>query len=191
MIAYLEGKIIAKDKNSVVILAGNGIGYEVRLTPPTALKLKENDQVKLFTHFQVRDDAQELYGLTSAQELQFFKLLISVNGVGPKSALHIMALGSLNEIKSAIANKDLAFLTKVSGIGRKTAERIIVELREKLEKQGVTGEGVDESFADALEALIQLGYPRHEARQALGRVAKEHHDPQTRLKEALKILGKK
>jgi Holliday junction DNA helicase RuvA len=188
MIAYLEGKIIAKDKNSVVVLAGNGIGYEVRLIPPVALKLKENDQVKFFTHFQVRDDAQELYGLTSAQELQFFKLLISVNGVGPKSALHIMALGSLDEIKNAIANKDLAFLTKVSGVGRKTAERIIVELKDKMDVLAYES-NTNEGLGDVIDALTGMGYSLAEAREAVKKL-QTTGDAGEQLKAALKILNR-
>lgn len=189
MIAYLEGKIIAKDKNSVVVLAGNGIGYEVRLIPPVALKLKENDAVKFFIHFQVRDDAQELYGLTSAGELQFFKLLISVNGVGPKSALHIMALGSLAEIKNAIANKDLTFLTKVSGIGRKTAERIIVELKDKMDVLADES-NPNESLGDVIDALTGMGYGLVEAREAVKKI-QTTGDTSQQLKSALKILNKK
>lgn len=190
MIAYLEGKIIGKNKNSVVILTANGVGYEVFVMPALLAKLQTGGLAKLHTFFQVREDSQDLYGMESKNELEFFKLLISVSGVGPKSALHIMALGDIEEIQNAIGKKDLAFLTKVSGIGKKIAERIVVELKDKLTILEKTDGYQGTKLGDIMDALTGLGYSVIEAREAVKQI-KDTTDTGAALKEALKILNKK
>lgn len=190
MIAYLEGKIIGKSKNSVVVLTANGVGYEVFVAPILLTKLQTGDLAKLHTFFQVREDSQDLYGMESKNELDFFKLLISVSGVGPKSALHIMALGDIEEIQNAISKKDLAFLTKVSGIGKKIAERIVVELKDKLATLEKNESHQGTRLGDVMDALTGLGYSVIEAREAIKQL-KDTTDTGVALKEALKILNKK
>ena len=190
MIAYLEGKVISKNKNSVVVLTANGVGYEVFVAPILLVKIQTGDLAKLHTFFQVREDSQGLYGMESKNELEFFKLLISVSGVGPKSALHIMALGDIEEIQNAISKKDLAFLTKVSGIGRKIAERIVVELKDKLATLEKTEGHQGTRLGDVMDALTGLGYSVIEAREAIKQI-KDTTDTGGALKEALKMLNKK
>lgn len=194
MISYLSGKILVKGRNYLVILAASGLGYEVKVAPVLLLKAKVGENLNLFTYFNVREDAQELFGVESWEELEFLKMLVAVNGVGPKSALNILALGSIEEIKKAIAHSDLTFLTKVSGIGKKIAERIIVELKEKISSgKNETGEGRANSgkLGDVIDALIGMGYSATEARVALNKIGSEEEDISKLLKAALKELNKK
>ena len=191
MISYLEGKILSRGKNSFVVLTGTGVGYEVKVAPGLLLQYSVGDSIKIFTYLQVREDSQDLYGVSSGEELDFFKTLVSVSGVCPKSALHILALGSLAEIKSAIVHGDLTYLTKVSGIGRKIAERIIVELKDKLEKtDAAVGNRDSSKLGDVVEALVEMGYSLNQARDAVKEI-KTDGDASKVLKEALKMLNKK
>lgn len=182
---------MSRGKNSLVILTGAGVGYEVKVAPGLLLQYSVGDSIKIFTYLQAREDSQDLYGVSSNEELDFFKTLVSVSGVGPKSALHILALGSLAEIKSAIVHGDLTYLTKVSGIGRKIAERIIVELKDKLEKTDAAVSNRDSSkLGDVVEALVEMGYSLNQAREAVKEI-KTDGDASKVLKEALKVLNKK
>lgn len=191
MISYLEGKIIWRGKNSLVILTACGVGYEVKVALGLLLQHSVGGSIKIFTYLQVREDSQDLYGVSSSEELDFFKTLVSVSGVGPKSALHILALGSLAEIKSAVIHGDLTYLTKVSGIGRKIAERIVVELKDKLEKTDAAVGSQDSSkLGDVVEALVEMGYSLNQARDAVKEI-KTDGDASKVLKEALKVLNKK
>ena len=191
MISYLEGKIISRGKNSLVILTAAGVGYEVKVAPGLLLQYGVGDAIKIFTYLQVREDSHDLYGVSSGEELNFFKILVSVSGVGPKSALHILALGSLTEIINAIVHGDLTYLTKVSGIGRKIAERIVVELKDKLEKtEDALGARDSSQLGDVAEALVEMGYSLNQAREAV-KGLKAEGDASKILKEALKALNKK
>lgn len=191
MISFLQGQIIAKTNNSLVILTRSGLGYEVRVTSEVFLAAKEGEEAKFFTYFNVREDAQELYGVKTFDELMFFKMLVGVNGVGPRSALHILSLGTVREISGAINRGDLNFLTKVSGIGKKIAERITVELKGKLEGFESGPRRPDSAkLGDVIDALVGLGYSLAEAREAVKQV-KETGDASLTLKQALKILNKR
>ncbi len=190
MIARLSGIVIMKREKDIV-LDVHGVGYRVFVLPATIEHATVKQECILQTHLHQTENASEIYGFNSLEELNFFEHLIAISGVGPKSAMGVLSVAPVRDIQQAIIQNDPTLLTRVSGIGRKTAERIIVELKEKLEKLGLSGEPMDNNFADALDALVHLGYARNEARRALGQVAKEHQDPQTRVKEALKILGKK
>jgi Holliday junction DNA helicase RuvA len=130
-----------------------------------------------------------LYGFPTLPELEFFELLLTVSGVGPKSALGIMSLAEINMIKSAIVSEDPSVFTKVSGIGRKTAERVIVELKEKL-KNEVDAAPVAKEHSDAVDALLALGYSQQEAREALKQVPAAMKNLQDKVKLALKYLNK-
>jgi holliday junction DNA helicase RuvA len=167
MIAYLSGKIKVVNENFVIILTG-GVGYKVFL-PATQIKdLATGDEAEFFTHTYLREDAQELYGFKTFTELQLFELLLSVSGVGPKAGLAILGQGEPTEIEKAIAQGNSAIFTKVSGIGTKTAERIILELRGKITKSELRAGGrVTGSAADAVAALRNLGYSESEARDLL------------------------
>jgi Holliday junction DNA helicase RuvA len=193
MIAFVSGKIKTKTDKSVVIDV-SGVGYEVFVTPLFLEKAKENQEVELYTHLYVREDIMELYGFPDSGELSFFKKLISVSGVGPKSALTIMSLASASDLQKAIIHEDASLLTKVSGIGEKTAKRLIVELKNKLEA-GDTGESAAKAGSvgdsQAIDGLISLGYSAKEAREALRMVDKDIVNVKDRIKAALKLQGKK
>jgi len=192
MIAFISGTIKAKTGRSIVVDV-SGVGYEVFTTPLFLEKAKENQEVELYTHLYVREDIMELYGFPSVGELNFFKKLIGVSGVGPKSALTIMSLASVSDLQRAIVQEDASLLTKVSGIGEKTAKRLIVELKSKLEA-GDIGESAAKAGpvgdSQAIDGLVGLGYSAKEAREALRMVDKDVVNVKDRLKAALKLLGK-
>ncbi|MFH1482274.1 MAG: Holliday junction branch migration protein RuvA, partial [Patescibacteria group bacterium] len=133
MIAFLSGKIKNKS-NGYIILEVNNIGYKVFISQIFFADLDINQAVDLYTHQYIREDALDLYGLRSLDELEFFELLISISGIGPKSALGVLSIAGINDIKESIVAGDPTLLTKVSGIGRKIAERVVLELREKIRK---------------------------------------------------------
>jgi holliday junction DNA helicase RuvA len=188
MIGSIKGRVQYKG-SSYIILETNGVGYKVFVTPPLLFSLKTGEEQGLVILTYVREDQITLYGFETLKELEFFELLLTVSGVGPKSALGIMSLAELSMIKSAIVSEDPSVFTKVSGIGRKTAERVIVELKEKL-KNEVDTAPVAKEHSDALDALMALGYSQQEAREALKNVPKEVDKLQEKIKVALKHLGK-
>ncbi len=192
MIHNVSGKLIEKRDNFAVVEV-LGVGIKV-ITHKRALSSLPpvGNQVKLFTHLYVREDILDLYGFPYEDELNFFELLISVSGVGPKSALSILEISELKELAAAIQENRPDLLTRASGIGRKTAERIIIDLKNKV-KAEMSSEAVRrmESDADIVETLANLGYRRDEAKVALQKVDKEVVGLELRLKAALKILGKK
>ncbi len=190
MIAKLKGKIeYLKDNYAVVDV--NGVGYKIFVTVYAFGKLAGLESTELFIHTHVREDAIDLYGFLTMEELEMFELLISISGVGPKSGLGILTVATPKTIKTAILNEDSSILTKVSGIGKKTAERVILELKNKIadmpesEKEGAV------SDSDAIEALIAMGYAVTEARDSLKLVPADVKDIGQRVKEALKNLGRK
>lgn len=191
MIAFLKGKIIYKGKNYIILDIGN-IGYRVYVLP--SFEAGEGE-TEIYTHLAVREDSQTLYGFRKVDELELFEILISVTGVGPKSALGVLSISDPDTIKFAIAKEDASVLTKVSGIGKKTAERIILELRNKFtvsESSDIPEKGKDiMSHSDALEALMSLGYSPVQAKKALSKISPEIKDVGDKIKMALKELGKK
>ena len=191
MIGQLTGNI--KDRSDgEITLDVNGVGYLLRVTSDTFQKLAATETpVTLLTHLAVRENALDLYGFLAKEELEFFKMLISISGIGPKTAIAILSIADVNTISSAIAEGNGAYLTKVSGIGRKIAEKIVLELRDKVGalEHDRTGGSLGED-ADVLEALKSLGYGMREARDALKQIPKEAAGASERLKIALKILGR-
>ncbi len=188
MIAYISGKILDINEKFLVIDV-NGLGYKVFSSTDTLSGLSLGQTISLHTYLAVREDALDLYGFTSDEQKSFFEMLLSVSGIGPKSALSILSITSIDTLKKAIATGDTGYLTKVSGIGRKTAEKIVIELRDKLmahknESVNLRGEH------DALEALKSLGYSQNEAREALKDISPEITDTNARIREALKQLGR-
>ena len=192
MIGSIKGKIILKTDKFLIVETG-GVGYKISVSPDTLSKsFKVNNEIFLWIHTHIREDALDLYGFLDIKELEFFEMLLSVSGLGPKSALGIIGLASIETLKNAIASGDTSYLTKISGIGKKTAEKIVIELRDKLTKLGHKTE--KESFRgelDALEALKSLGYSQSEAREALKEVSPTTTETSAKVKEALKILGGK
>jgi Holliday junction DNA helicase RuvA len=177
-----------------VVLDVQGVGYKIYCAPETIAQLQQHrDETALFTHLAVREDALDLYGFPSLEELSFFELLITVSGVGPKSALGILSVATTDTLKKAIGTGDTSYLTKVSGIGRKTAEKVVLELRDKMRAHVDMKEtpGTLRAESDAIEALKALGYSQNEARDALKEVSPEISGTNARIKEALKILGGK
>lgn len=187
MISHLSGIVCEKGARFAVVEAG-GIGYKVWTTDDTLRRLKLNTETKLWTHHAVREDAEDLFGFAEKEDLKLFELLLNVPGIGPKTALNILNVATPETLRRSITSGETAYLTKISGIGRKTAEKIILELREKL---GASEEGATlKEEVDALEALKSLGYSHAEAREALKEVPKEITGASERVKHALKTLGK-
>jgi Holliday junction DNA helicase RuvA len=188
MIGSIKGKIILKKEKLLIVEAG-GVGYKISVSPDVLSKTKKlNDEIFLFIHTHVREDAFDLYGFLDYQELEFFEMLIGVSGIGPKGALAILGVATIETLKKAISTGDISYLTKISGIGKKTAEKIVIELRDKMGKveKGSSMQGE----LDALEALKTLGYSQNEAREALKKVSPDTNT-NTKIREALKILGGK
>ena len=178
MIGQLRGQLADKRPNQVVVDVG-GVGYSVSIPLSTFYALGELHQdVSLLIHTHVREDSLALYGFLTAREKQFFELLLSASGVGPVLALKILSGMSVEELLPAIRNGDLARLTTIPGVGRKTAERMVVELRDKLaameapERERAAPVGRSQLDADVISALINLGYDRRVAEKAVedGRV---------------------
>lgn len=190
MIAYLKGKILSKSETAVV-LENQGIGYKVFLPAAILLNLRVGDIAIFHIHTHVREDQLTLYGFLSAKELDLFESLLSVSGVGPKVALAILSGADPDTIISAIASGDSAVFTKVSGVGKKTGERIVMELKEKIGDSMGSTIGSSHYIAESLDALLALGYSKQEAREALNRVSKDIKESSGIVKEALKVLGKR
>lgn len=191
MIAQLEGEVVHAGERYVILDVG-GVGYRVYVSTETRAKISGlRESVRLWTHLAVREDALDLYGFSTKSELDTFELLISVSGVGPKSALGILSLAPPEVLHKAIAGGDSTYLTRVSGIGRKIAEKIVLELKDKLSTLD-THSGSEEltQEADTLEALKSLGYSLREAREALRSVPPTITDTGEKIKEALRVLGK-
>lgn len=194
MIGQLTGTI-AKRGEKHVILDVNGVGYRVNLSLEALKRLKSengNEIVKFWTHLIVRENALDLYGFLEQRELDFFELLIGVSGIGPKSAITILSLAPPEVLEKAITASDAGYLTKVSGIGRKSAEKIVLELKDKLGSIALadTKSTERQSEAEAIEALQALGYSLREAREALQRVPESVTETSEKIKFALKQLSK-
>lgn len=173
MIAHLQGQIAEKFNTSVIIDV-HGVGYEVALTVPDFDTVHLDDQVKLYTYHSVRETAEELYGFSSLVAKKLFEMLISVQGIGPKAAMAILSLAQPEEVRNAIANADSKFISNASGVGKKSAERVIVDLRDKVgipshygATEIISSTPVTAEPDEALDALIALGFQLKEASAAL------------------------
>ncbi len=192
MIAHIEGKVIHKTEKFVIVDVV-GVGYKVSVTLDTLSALSQGTIASFWIYTAVRENSLDLYGFPTIEEMSFFELLLDVSGIGPKSALGILAVASIDTLKKAIATGDTGYLNKVSGIGRKTAEKIVIELRDKL-KAHKGEDGVPSSLrgeSDIVEALKSLGYSQNEARDALRQIPNTIEGTNARIKQALKILGGK
>lgn len=194
MIAYLRGTVINK-LNNYFILELNNLGYAIFASENFLNNVKLGSEIEIYTHHHVREEADDLYGFPSLEELELFELLLSVSGVGPKSALGVLAMATASDIKEAIIRGDAHLLTKVAGIGQKTAERVVLELKTKVLRVngGVAAlNNVNSGVtSDEIDALMSLGYSLSEARSALNMVDSSISDSGLRVKEALKKMLKK
>ncbi len=199
MIAYIKGTLERRAESYIIIETG-GIGYQIFVSPATLAKLPQTgERVKVFTYFSVKEDGVSLYGFASAEEQEMFHKLLTVSGVGPKGALGFLSQLTPQEIILAIISEDVKTLSKAPGVGRKTAQRVILELKDKFkteealsmgqEVQGIveTSVGGDAKF-EAIDAMTALGYSRSEAAKAVNAVAAEGMSTEDILKAALKKM---
>lgn len=190
MIAILTGKV-AEKLPDVVVLEVGGVGYGLLMTLEDQERLIVGDEAKLYVHEHIREDTHDLYGFTSYDTQKLFEQLLSVKNVGPKVALAVLGIGSSTEVRSAIASGDVKRLQTAKGIGKRAAEQMVVELRDKVglaagsEAEGIVARGAVNTADEAVQALIALGYSDVDAQRALQNV-----DPtlptEERIKQALK-----
>ncbi|MEY4515716.1 MAG: hypothetical protein RL180_62 [Pseudomonadota bacterium] len=198
MIGSLTGKILALAA-PVVLIDVNGVGYEVETPLSTYCQLKLNQSVTLWTHLVVREDAQLLYGFLDTDDKTLFRILLKVNGVGPKLALAILSGMSAAMLIQSIEMQDISTLTRIAGVGKKTAERLVIELRDRLKLMASTGTGegalqiglgAASPVAEAEAALVSLGYKPLEAQKAVAAIKADHTDTADLIRAALKSMLK-
>jgi len=191
MISYIEGEVIFRSDNFIIVRC-QGVGYKVFVLPAVA---DDSGEISLYTHLAVREDALTLFGFRTYEELELFETLISVSGIGPKAGMGILALAEPGTIKLAIAHEDASILTRVSGIGKKTAERVILELKNKFTIADISPQGTSPvqqeilDQQDVIGALMGLGYGQNEIRNVLEKIPKEK-SLEEKIKLSLKELGK-
>lgn len=191
MIGKLHGEFAGMTPEGAALIMVGGVGYAVHVSAGTLADISRTGKnTSLLIHTAVREDALDLYGFLREEELVFFKQLLNVSGIGPKSALGILNVGDVASLKRSIASGDTSALTRVFGIGKKSAERIVVELRDKLAKETGT-EGHAEGGAEVMDALMALGYRAEEARAAFKESATPGASVTERIAAALKYLGSK
>jgi Holliday junction DNA helicase RuvA len=189
MIGHLKGTVLALRETHLVIDVA-GVGFKVACLKETLRRATVGSPMTVWTYLAVREDALDLYGFLDESELAFFELLLTVSGIGPKSALAVLDIASVETLRSAIAAANPGYLTSVSGIGKKTAEKIVLELKDKIPRNASDSTGVLRGDQEALEAMRALGYSASEARDALRQVPNEIESGSERLRAALKLLGK-
>lgn len=202
MISYIKGTVAYVESN-MVIIENQGIGYTIYISEQTASQLPSKGQeIKLFTYMNVREDAMELFGFLTKDDLDFFKLLITVNGIGPKGAQSILSVMAPSELRFAIIAQDAKTISKAPGVGNKTAQRIILDLKDKCNledalhtfAEDVTADSIQKSANDtakseAVEALVALGYSSTEALKTIQKISiTPDMDTETILKQALKQI---
>lgn len=185
MVGSLRGQVL-EIHAAFVLLEAHGIGYHIKTTAPTLLTLSVGHETFLYIHDHVREDTHDLFGFLTFFDLQLFERLLSVSGVGPKVALTILSVGSAESVRRAILQGDLALLTSVPGVGMKTAQKIVLDLKGQLVEEVGTTSGDGEVIA----ALVSLGYSAHTARAALRTISTDIVDVSLRIRETLKHLAK-
>lgn len=189
MIAYLKGPVLQVESQAVILNAG-GVGYRIFVPTPVLGKTQQGQELELHIHFHYNDSGPSLYGFDKADHLAFFQDLLTVSGVGPKIGLAILSQAPVDETKRAIVHGDASLLQRVSGVGKKTGERIVVELKNKVMVSADQGEAARPLVGDdALDGLIALGFSRGEATEALFGVDQSLSAGE-RIKLALKQSGK-
>lgn len=190
MIAHVFGEVVEKSGSSLIIDVG-GLGYEVMVASGDFESAPLGERIKLYTYDHLRENAHDLFGFSALGAKRLFELLIGVSGVGPKMALAILSLGDSESIRSAIAMGDSAFVQRASGVGKRIAERIAVDLKDKVGTPGLVNANMSQNASvgdDALDALLALGYNLQQASEVLADIASEL-GAQARIKEALRRLG--
>lgn len=192
MISLIQGKVISNNGACLVILTAGGVGYKIAVKANAIDQFKIGSEIKLSTYLAVGENIMNLYGFTDEEERELFIHFLSVSGIGPKSALHLLSLGTVGEIRNAISAGDVEYLTKVSGVGRKTAERIVVELKSKIGNlkseiggKSMSGGGV---LGDVVEGLVALGYSAQQAREAIKKLDADGKNSEQLMREALKSI---
>jgi len=189
LIGSLRGPVTHVGQDFVLVEVC-GVGYRVVAGPALLARLRLGSEARIFVHHLVRDDQQALFGFASSEELAFFELLMTVSGVGPRLALAITSTHAVTKLQLAIVTDDVDLLTSVTGVGRKTAQRVILELKEKIHAAGIAGGGGTSSDSDVVAALESLGYTASEARRAAGVVAGSDDGLDVRIKAALQELAR-
>lgn len=187
MISYLSGKVLTV-RDGWVILETAGVGYKVSVNSTLNAKLHAEENAEIFVYTHVREDILALYGFETLEELEFFEMLLSVSGIGPKAALNILSVASTDKVKASIQNQDPALLASVSGIGKKTAEKVVVELKNRLGSGGQLYRG--EKTNEVFDALIQLGFKPNEISAAIAELPPELKTTEEKLKFSLARLRK-
>lgn len=191
MIGYLEGEVKLLRVTGLVLLAGE-VGYEVSVPVPLLSDTKAGQRISLYVHTHVREDQFSLYGFSRAEELSFFRMLLSVSGIGPKVAMAIISSTPVEKLKSSISAGDPTLLAAVSGVGKKTAEKAVVELRGKLGLSETDGELFSsEETAEIIEALSALGFQRPEITEEIKKLPGNIEGADEKMKYLIKNLGKK
>ena len=196
MISYLRGKIIETGKNYIIIDV-NGVGYRVHTSSKALNSLAKNDSsinLHAKTLFNQHEGTFEIFGFPKKEDLDTFELLISISGIGPKNALNILSSIEMNELVAAVSKEDADYLRKVSGLGPKTAKRLVVELKDKIDNPAAVAKLANLDLSqevDAIDALVSLGYQKYQAQEALRKVSQKTKGLESKVKEALKILNKK
>lgn len=190
MIAQITGIVVHKTPGAFIVDT-NGVGYKIHTPRDILQKTKLKEKITLLTHLAVREDSMDLYGFGDKAGLELFEKLITVSGIGPKSALAILNLAPVSKLIQAISTGDASYLTKVSGIGKKSAAKIILELKDSVgEGSGeISGDSL-RGEKDSLEALISLGYGAAEAREALQKIKNKNANTGETIKESLQILSR-
>ncbi len=199
MIRFLKGEYLYYESGAIIIETPGGIGFRVFVSDSSSLlTAREGDEISVYTYMQVKEDGMALYGFADSEALSLFEQLITVKGVGPKAGLAIMSLGTPNQIKSVISAGDAASIAMAQGVGKKTAERVILELKDKvsaLPLEGADLEGVAPAAVpgtgergEAVVALTTLGYSKKEAEAAVGSVPEEGLSAEEYVKKSLKFL---
>ncbi|MFH1744754.1 MAG: Holliday junction branch migration protein RuvA [bacterium] len=192
MIAYIKGKIIKKGKGYSVVVANN-VGYKIYASELLYSDLPLGSEAEFYIYERIKEDAYDLYGFKTDEELELFELLLTVSGIGPKTALGIVSGASANDIKKAINKEDAALLAKMCGVSVKIAERVALELGGKIKKimkNNITAdeEETSDTTMDEIDALTSLGYSDRQAREALRQVDAKITDSSERVKKALKNI---
>jgi|AntAceMinimDraft_18_1070375.scaffolds.fasta_scaffold00158_19 Holliday junction DNA helicase RuvA len=187
MISYIKGKILIK-KEKFLIIERQGIGYKIFVSQKTLKEIREDEEKEFFTHFCIRKEQVELYGFLSQEELEIFEIIEKISGIGPKGALLVASLGSIDKLKKAVEKHDFQYFSKIKGIGRKKIQKIILELSGSL--KGLTKEKFTIEQDQAQKGLTNLGFSITEAKMMLEKVPEDIKEPEKRIQKALQIAGK-
>lgn len=191
MIAHLNGRLVEKTPTHIIVECA-GVGYLVKISLNTFSKLGSDENIKIFTQLQVREDAHTLYGFYSIAEREMFNHLISVSGIGASTAILMLSAMTSDEIAAAIVNEEVGIIQSIKGIGAKTAQRVIIDLKDKVAKSDFATENIftanNTNQNDALTALLALGFDKKKAGKAISKIITEDQTVEQIIKEALKVL---